>query len=802
MTSFSWNPNNTSNSFYPYSSDNKSNNQSKNIQKFIFPKKNDSSRQNSIYNFEYKNNSFNSIVKYVHKYFISFYKNEDNDYNIRMIENILNNEDTHLVAEFKDFLIMGDIHEFLQKYYKLFESKKYLPKICDYYINSSVIFPNYVVLQENKYIYKNIRKKQKLIDNQQEQEDIKEKNLKKNSSADTLDNFFSSKTLNSILQQTNTSNVKVIFGIDEHKNNMNNENKNSIDKNETANKIIQNFEKIEKEVINIKSEISNNIYNNNKHIYKNNDLFKINNSSVNSNINLNTSINNKNHKKKRVINSYLSKKQLMTENNSKNNNDSNSSLLGKFGKESDYIQKKYFNFLINSQKNNKRKLFIENSLSRNNNKNYFIKRMNHSNRSIKVSKNMNTLIPSKACISNFFINNSSRSVLKYNSFNFISKNIENKSNNNFYFSPIHNTIQVNPFKKKYYYNLNININNSNSSKKMISKILNSNSNEYIFDNEKIKKQKNKNRNNTYKQKHNHTVSLSLKIINNKNNQNNKSKTKQNNREKNYYNNPQIRTNNLRTIANSVNNKNILDKIINKKKNNINTYYIKSKKNNNHLNHLKKKNLNFQKINSLSNIKKTIKEDTLNKKIKKLFFNQKSRENIFNNKIFPISPLSIKFESLKTPLTKKELNSKSKKIKNNIYTNININNNILFKEKNYNGDSLINSPNKSNNNNGVKNKLIIEELNKKKSIMFPLKKEINIINININGYNNNEKGWMTSRESNSKPKRKQLYNQDMKLKDKNKNKKSNKVNNNFLSRNEKKNPVIIKGINSGFLTTRK
>ena len=42
MTSFSWNPNNTSNSFYPYSLDNKSNNQSKNIQKFIFPKKNDS----------------------------------------------------------------------------------------------------------------------------------------------------------------------------------------------------------------------------------------------------------------------------------------------------------------------------------------------------------------------------------------------------------------------------------------------------------------------------------------------------------------------------------------------------------------------------------------------------------------------------------------------------------------------------------------------------------------------------------------------------------------------------------------
>ena len=42
-----------------------------------------------------------------------------NDYNIRMIEDILNNESTHLVAEFKDYLIMGDITEFLQKSYNI-----------------------------------------------------------------------------------------------------------------------------------------------------------------------------------------------------------------------------------------------------------------------------------------------------------------------------------------------------------------------------------------------------------------------------------------------------------------------------------------------------------------------------------------------------------------------------------------------------------------------------------------------------------------------------------------------------------
>ena len=80
-----------------------------------------------------------------------------------MIDDILNNESTHLVAEFKDYLIMGDITEFLQKCYNIDECKKYLPKIYEYYNSCSVIFPNYVKLHESKYIYKNIRKKTKLF---------------------------------------------------------------------------------------------------------------------------------------------------------------------------------------------------------------------------------------------------------------------------------------------------------------------------------------------------------------------------------------------------------------------------------------------------------------------------------------------------------------------------------------------------------------------------------------------------------------------------------------------------------------
>ena len=135
-------------------------------------------KNNRLYEHQRKKGDFKYLEKYVHNHFIHFYKNSKNDFNIRMIDDILNNESTHLVAEFKDYLIMGDITEFLQKAYNIQECQKYLPKIYEYYNSCSVIFPNYVNLHESKYIYKNIRKKQKVIDNQQEQEE-KKKSKKK-----------------------------------------------------------------------------------------------------------------------------------------------------------------------------------------------------------------------------------------------------------------------------------------------------------------------------------------------------------------------------------------------------------------------------------------------------------------------------------------------------------------------------------------------------------------------------------------------------------------------------------------------
>ena len=57
------------------------------------------------------------------------------------------------------------------------ENLNLLPKIYEYYISYSVIFPNYVTLVKSQYIYKNIQRKKWVTDIQQEQED-KEESIK------------------------------------------------------------------------------------------------------------------------------------------------------------------------------------------------------------------------------------------------------------------------------------------------------------------------------------------------------------------------------------------------------------------------------------------------------------------------------------------------------------------------------------------------------------------------------------------------------------------------------------------------
>ena len=80
------------------------------------------------------------------------------------INNLIFNENCLVVSRFKDFLIYDDNTEFFRKFYPIKDSFPKLEHILNFYEKYSKIFPNYLVLKENKYLYRNIRKKQKMID--------------------------------------------------------------------------------------------------------------------------------------------------------------------------------------------------------------------------------------------------------------------------------------------------------------------------------------------------------------------------------------------------------------------------------------------------------------------------------------------------------------------------------------------------------------------------------------------------------------------------------------------------------------
>ena len=92
------------------------------------------------------------------------YSSNSFSFNTICINNIIFNESCLIVAKFKDFLIFDDNTEFLRNYYNMIDINKKLYKILDLYENYSKIFPNYLVVKERKFMYKNIRKKQKMID--------------------------------------------------------------------------------------------------------------------------------------------------------------------------------------------------------------------------------------------------------------------------------------------------------------------------------------------------------------------------------------------------------------------------------------------------------------------------------------------------------------------------------------------------------------------------------------------------------------------------------------------------------------
>ena len=132
------------------------------------------------------------------------YSKVSTSYNNLMLNALLTNGKCHLVAVFKDSLINDDVSEFFKRNYKIFESPRRIKKLVTFYTTTSVIFPNYTPLPEAKYIYKNVMHKQKLIDQQQENEDI-EKYMKKHRRVQNdSDKVFDSEAYDEIINQSNS----------------------------------------------------------------------------------------------------------------------------------------------------------------------------------------------------------------------------------------------------------------------------------------------------------------------------------------------------------------------------------------------------------------------------------------------------------------------------------------------------------------------------------------------------------------------------------------------------------------------
>ncbi len=288
------------------------------------------SRASYLYKYHYK--------KYIHIH-----------YNNLIVENLMCNGRCHLVAVFKNYLIEDDNSEYLRRFYRYKESAPRLKKLFLYHDETSVIFPNYTPLIESKYLYNNVIKKQRVIDEQQDLENkrnelkLKKKN-KENLKKD--EKVFNSTVFGEILTSSESV-LRIVFGIEKNKNINLKNNKDKLKINEEKNNGLndddddsdyEEFKHLIKEVENAEENINNEnnnslvgyklnshnalkyklklVNNSNNNQIKNKNYDKLNNitnnstnitsSSNNNNINVNINLNKiKNNKNLNFKNSFL-----------------------------------------------------------------------------------------------------------------------------------------------------------------------------------------------------------------------------------------------------------------------------------------------------------------------------------------------------------------------------------------------------------------------------------------------------------------------------------------------------------------
>ena len=392
----------------------------------------------SILNNSYKH-SLKTILKKIYKLFFKKYSKMPFNYNINIIDNIIYNEKSHIVATFKDRLIVDDNGEFLKRYYKKKESDLRLPKFYEYYDLYSKIFPNYTTFYEGKYLYRNIQKKQRMIDLQEklemEEKRMKEKNDSSVDNKENEENVFNTEAIDSILNGTNNEGMEIIFNV--NKNNIQKdedifnkeindiidkigiyENKNKINidnnKNTTINNINNNINnELNKDSIwnkNISVPININ-YSKNKRLQNSNSMSTINNTNITYYNNIQSIIskffNISFHQKNNFLNLYNNKnKNNRIHSKTKNNKKSDKKLVEKMEQNLFKIRKKSIGF----QKN----------LSQN------ISTSNQTQKDISISKKNSSVYTKKPSSSNSSAQNHKNKIKK----NIINSSSYNISHNN------------------------------------------------------------------------------------------------------------------------------------------------------------------------------------------------------------------------------------------------------------------------------------------------------------------------------------------------------------------------------------
>ena len=152
------------------------------------------------------NSSLNYQFQKTQSFLFKKYNLENEIYNKLIISRLLFNQKYHYVSLFKDFLIYDDPGEFFKRFYTFDESLSKIKTYSEFYERNSKIFPNYIILPESKFIFKNIKKKQKKLNS------INEKNLnineeEKDEKGKNSDIIFSNTIINSILSEKSSATI-------------------------------------------------------------------------------------------------------------------------------------------------------------------------------------------------------------------------------------------------------------------------------------------------------------------------------------------------------------------------------------------------------------------------------------------------------------------------------------------------------------------------------------------------------------------------------------------------------------------